>query len=346
MEVSITRVVHYGYLGVDLFAFLSGFIICYTYGNKLSQYSLRETSNFIWLRFIRIYPLHLFILGIFVALYFTYNSSPSLYSLKYNPQLINQLFMLNGWGLEDKFSWNVPSWTLSSEWLCYLIFPIVAPFIARTDPVRAIFMIVLLLSATVITLDYLGIKGFEASLRGGIVRIAGEFFSGCFLYRIYQGGLLNKFPMGWIGLIALSIAIATVMYHPSLSSKMIIPVEYTVISFAILVLALAYNSAVMNLLFGNRLSVYLGEISYSMYLFHWVVVSHLEEFGLMKLPILERMGAYTLIVIVCSMACYHLVENPSRKILRKVYISDNFLPMWLRKKYVKATASSESFEST
>lgn len=66
----------------------------------------------------------------------------------------------------------------------------------------------------------------------------------------------------------------------------------------ILVFALAYNNQPLRLLFGNRLSVYFGDISYSMYLLHFLIVTYVDELGLSTLKPIPRLWVYTCIVLL------------------------------------------------
>lgn len=116
--------IYSGYLGVDLFAILSGFIISYTYSNRLSKFNLEDSIYFIWLRFVRTYPLHLFVLFLFVLQFTASRGIDSLAVLPYDSSFIRQLFLINSLGLETEWRWNAPSWSLSAEWICYLLFPL------------------------------------------------------------------------------------------------------------------------------------------------------------------------------------------------------------------------------
>lgn len=57
-----------GYLAVDLFFVLSGFVLWFNYGERLHQGGRAQAWAFLWRRFARVWPLHAFILAIFVAL--------------------------------------------------------------------------------------------------------------------------------------------------------------------------------------------------------------------------------------------------------------------------------------
>jgi len=55
-----------GYLGVDVFFILSGFILCHVYVSSFKQYKVREHIHFLLIRLARIYPLHLAVMLAFV----------------------------------------------------------------------------------------------------------------------------------------------------------------------------------------------------------------------------------------------------------------------------------------
>ncbi len=61
------RVVSRGYLGVDLFFLLSGFILTYVYFDSMRQPTWRKFGIFMWHRFIRLYPVHIAVLAALVA---------------------------------------------------------------------------------------------------------------------------------------------------------------------------------------------------------------------------------------------------------------------------------------
>ncbi len=116
-----------GYLAVDLFFELSGFIIALNYAHRFQTINVREIIAFLSIRLARIYPLHLFMLILFLAnplviLLFRDKSGP-----EYDPQYFAlSLVLLQNWGFTSKVAWNVPAWSISSEWFVYLLFPFMA----------------------------------------------------------------------------------------------------------------------------------------------------------------------------------------------------------------------------
>jgi peptidoglycan/LPS O-acetylase OafA/YrhL len=126
-----------GALGVDLFFVLSGFVIAYTYLEKLGpRLTVRQTGRFIWARACRIWPayalvFHMF--GIWLIARAVYGTDPDIAFQAQQPVLsvgewVQQLFMVQLWDQPffDGASWVGPTWSISAEWLAYLLFPLVA----------------------------------------------------------------------------------------------------------------------------------------------------------------------------------------------------------------------------
>jgi peptidoglycan/LPS O-acetylase OafA/YrhL len=119
-----------GYLGVDFFFVLSGFIITHVYLESLASPNLSAVQIFLWHRFIRLYPIHITVLAGLVAIVSFVGAAG--FALN-NPQqwqwndLLWQLTLLQAWGVTRSPGWNVPSWSISAEWFAYLLFPLLAP---------------------------------------------------------------------------------------------------------------------------------------------------------------------------------------------------------------------------
>jgi len=311
---ALHRFIFSGYLGVDLFAFLSGFIISYTYCGRMKRFDVRNTGHFLWLRFVRTYPLHLFALALFVVVFVQKRGAGSLPVIFYDGSFLRQLFLVNGVGLETEWRWNVPSWSLSSEWLCYLFFPGFALVMEKIRNGYIHFLLAVIMICTAAWLMWaVGFPRFDTFLEWGFVRIVCEFLAGCWLFGVYRSGVFNGYLSAWSGLIAL----AGILIMPALFPGM--PVIITITLFAMLVYALSLNMSPLTKLFGNRLMIYLGEISYSIYMLHWLILSNLGLFGFMELPLNIRIWAVLGTIIIGSALTYHFVENTSRKYLRGIF---------------------------
>ena len=123
------------YVMVDFFFVLSGFILCYVYAqnfkNSVDGHSFKK---FTIARFARVYPLHLFSLLLTTLFLFLLHQ----WGAKVGPVIdgensfysfITNLFLLQSMNLHKWFTFTHASWSISTEWWMYMLFPfLVAPF--------------------------------------------------------------------------------------------------------------------------------------------------------------------------------------------------------------------------
>ena len=125
------------WLMVDFFFVLSGFIICHVYFQDCS--TQRHAVRFLGLRLARIYPLHLLtlllVLGLELLHWVAQHSGVSQVAegvSENNPfSFFAQLGLLGAHGFFDKVSWNLPAWSISAEFTCYLIFAFISMRLQR-----------------------------------------------------------------------------------------------------------------------------------------------------------------------------------------------------------------------
>ena len=119
-----------GRLGVDLFFALSGFILAHTYLSSLGErLKVDKSVKFLWLRLARIYPVHLVMLLVagFAVIAQSIVTGEELDRSWLNPwDFIKNLLLIQEWGSDPQRGWNFVAWSLSMEWLAYLIFPFMA----------------------------------------------------------------------------------------------------------------------------------------------------------------------------------------------------------------------------
>ena len=121
-------VMRVGRLGVDLFFALSGFILTHTYLTRMGS-SIRgsATLRFWWLCLARIYPVHLVMLVIAGLAVFAQARilGEDIDRDWWNPiDFIKNLLLIQEWGPNPERGWNFVAWSLSMEWLAYLVFPV------------------------------------------------------------------------------------------------------------------------------------------------------------------------------------------------------------------------------
>lgn len=306
-----------GYLGVELFFVLSGFILCHVYlephGEKRFSY-----KGFLWARIARVYPLHIATLvGVGAlalgALAAGMNVDGNILSWASLPA---NLTMMHAWGLAPEASWNHPSWSISAEWFAYLSFPAFA-FVAwalRHRPLLAITGAIVFLAGLYAAFEPLaGFPLTQATIAWGALRIVPCFALGCALYLLFRRTPL-KTP--WLGAFAAVLLIA-------FSATLNLPDAVTVTLFGLLILSLASLANEKAGWLASRPAVYLGEISYSVYMVvvPWKllavnVAARLIDAGPDKtLPLAVWLIVLAGLPMVAALS-YHLVEYPARRALR------------------------------
>jgi peptidoglycan/LPS O-acetylase OafA/YrhL len=122
------------FLSVDFFFVLSGFVISSAYGKRLlGGFSI---CKFMWLRFGRVYPLHLAILLAFItmqmiAVYHARGTGWFPAPRESLDTVIGNLLLVHGLNVFPFLTWNKPSWSISVEFCTYIIFALTIAFVGR-----------------------------------------------------------------------------------------------------------------------------------------------------------------------------------------------------------------------
>jgi peptidoglycan/LPS O-acetylase OafA/YrhL len=244
-----------GSLAVDLFFFLSGFVLAHVYGRRLGEHrNWQAIGRFLWARFCRIYPASLFTALVFV-LAFTVGHLPFRAGASFTRQLIAALLLMQVPWLDDIVI-NGPSWSISAEWYAYLLFPFVAPMVRRLRgrPALALF-IALLIAIAVNHTTSLFVSGW-----GALARALPEFTVGVFAYRFYSGRLYRNILEKDATLIGVVAIIVTAFIADA-------PDGLIVILLLAFMLASVCNSGRMARIINVGPLCWLGEVSYSVYIF-------------------------------------------------------------------------------
>ena len=168
---------------VDFFFILSGYVLALNY-EKL----IKNSKNFIYLikkRIIRLYPLHLIILIIFLIIEFTkYNYFSDLEIKKYTSiDFIKNIFLLHGF---NGVSFNLPSWSISVElWINFLYFVLLF-YIKNYKLVIYAFLLIALFYLGLYSYDYKFDKFLFLEEYINLFRGISGFFLGIFLYSNYD----------------------------------------------------------------------------------------------------------------------------------------------------------------
>ncbi|MEP6885251.1 MAG: acyltransferase [Gammaproteobacteria bacterium] len=260
-----------GWIFVDFFFVLSGFVISHAYQRHL--HSPSELLAFAIRRFGRIWPLHVAILVPFLltellkllltAKGFSADHAPFTGELSI-PGLVANIFLVQAMGVLTYVSWNVPSWSISVEYWTYIVFGIGVLAGARSD--RPLFWNAILLAGIfvfsfVVLIVYA--KSLETIVTFGFFRCLFGFIGGHFAYQLWRSlpALRSSTTIELMTVILVSLF---VIYLANGPFAFLAPIVF---GGAVVVFALEHGA--LSSLLRGRFFVMLGTLSYSIYMTHW-----------------------------------------------------------------------------
>ncbi len=315
------------YLGqaVSFFFVLSGFILTYVYSKVEGR---KGYLKFIWARLVRIWPAHIAVIVILcILLPFEFWTLPSdnyqLYSL-FNVLLVHSWIPL----AQSFFSLNAVSWSISTELFFYLLFPFLIYKWDKTWHWK------LALSAG-LTLLLIGI-GHALSLPrnstdelalSGLIYINPlarllEFVIGmvaCSLYRQWSSSSLS-FVLASILEIGIVTIVLACMWKLTLNldSAWITWLQGSrnAVFFGVMIIIFSFQRGVLSLLLKWRVMVFLGELSYGLYLIHTII---LRLYAYHAANIQDHFWlaycSYWILSLVFAYLIYISIETPCRTVL-------------------------------
>jgi peptidoglycan/LPS O-acetylase OafA/YrhL len=298
-----------GYLGVDGFFILSGFILAYNYA-KGKSYNFQD---FIAARFARVYPIHFVCLFsaaliMLVKQYLLHKVVIGTPGNTYTMLLLNVL-LLNSWTFQNLTGWNDVAWSVSSEWFAYVFFPI---FVSLARPTTRIGSLVLLMipAAALALVEWHSPR--HLSLPGGLVRLIPEFYVGVVLYRLREQIGVRGLQFGSL----LALSLMAIGLHAGVDT-------IVVAGLAALILALSFENDTLHTALSIRPLVYLGEISYCAYMVQRfpqsaMMAARRSTQAIAALPEVVQIVLFVGLVLLCAATLHHVIENPMRSALKSL----------------------------
>lgn len=271
------------YLCVDFFFVLSGYVIALNYVPRLHR--VQDALTFQKRRFWRLYPLHLATLIAFLGIEIAKFAFESVTQISAR----NPAFTTNdGWSflqnlllLQSVFAktltWNFPSWSISAEFLTYALFAllILVAGILRVNR-QLIYTLPVVLGGIVVAREGLG------SPEIGLFRCFLSFFIGCWAFEVEQRAKLSEGAVpGAVALAAIGVAVLVVVWSDALLRLATLAIPPLFAAVILVTNAADPQSYVMRAL-AHPWLVYLGTISYSIYMIHaalWWVLKTGLRFG-------------------------------------------------------------------
>jgi peptidoglycan/LPS O-acetylase OafA/YrhL len=316
-----------GYLWVDFFFLLSGFIISHVYGETLSNHfrKWKTIKTYLWARFSRIYPLHLFTLLLLIPFVVVFPIiSPAVVDGSWKTfmawsALPGNLLLLNAMNQHSYLSWNLVSWSIGAEWWTYLAACFIIPFVFKKSWVQNVILAVVAASVLSVMIYWKG--NLDITFDYGWVRCVAEFSLGAVLYQMYQKQL-GKDVLSKSFSFLCAFGFIVLIFHFSWNDLFVIP------TFCLLLLATAHNNGAIKTILETRIFKYFGDISYSIYMMHgvwfmvfWYCLPYLKSnYGIETLTLGMKVLFVTIFMGLTFLSAhftYHFVEVKSRKLLKK-----------------------------
>ena len=281
----------HGFLAVDFFFCLSGFVIAYAYDDRIEKMGILE---FFKSRLIRLHPLVILgsVLGLLAFLFDPFGGHLELYSAgKIALVFILSLLLIPFPVVADRafnlFSFNAPGWSLFWEYVANIFYALV---LCRLR--KSFFVVLTIISAGFIFY----IANHAGNLMGGWS--GGTFWDGCarVSYSFLAGMLVYRFNFiikNKLGFIILSALLVLAFLMPFSNNWNWLSEPLVVILYFPLLVALGAGAALAPGL--RKICVLSGKLSYPLYMTHYAVMWMFGNYYATHKP---GTGQLTLIIIV------------------------------------------------
>lgn len=335
------HIVHQGYLAVDFFFLLSGFILAYNYITRDGE--VRGGKRAFWIaRIARIYPVYL--LGIALGLIEYLRDGHGRASESVTIAL--HLLLVQSWVPPALvFDLNPPAWSLAAEALFYALFPLLLPLCARfgrrTLPLVACGswgLYALVLAGSAVLGQGLGLAsnswwGLIASFNP-LVRLP-EFLVGLALGLAFvdsrSAETSSSRAFGRLTARSHDLGIAVVLGALGAVFALVVPLAdhipvanvmalFVIPLFVVLIYLLALQRGLFAWVLSLPLAVWLGEISYGIYILHWPLWYLWHTYATRMLPFAANsvwsLIMYLFLLVATAGLSFKYLEGPTRRAIR------------------------------
>jgi peptidoglycan/LPS O-acetylase OafA/YrhL len=302
----------------------------YAYEDKI--HSGLKFYTYIALRLGRIYPLHIFVLllwipYILIRQYLYQTGFGGVEQLDKNNiyTFISNVFLVQSLGLHNSLSWNFPSWSISTEFFAYVCFYI---FTVSIDRAKKVYVPILIVVSCYAFLQQLNRPGLDITYDFGAIRCIGAFYIGVLFFRITQSFASTNLTISnvYINIIEITVLVA-IISGVTLAEQHDGYLYFCLLSFgcAILIFSRA-ESGLLGQFLTLKLMRKIGLWSYSIYLLHAMIlggISNIFEYIFKIDPnIPQGIVAITInslvlvLTIILSKYSYQYIEKKYRDIIK------------------------------
>ncbi len=316
----VSNILQFMGVAISFFFFLSGFVLAYNYDNKTNV-------KLFWVkRFARIYPSYILsFVSVFILLLITDRPIPTL-----SNSILNALG-LQSWNAGYALELNFPSWSLSVEFFFYLIFPVLTFFFYKMSwkkaSLAALIIWILGLLQHIYFMDNLYdpdrffVEQFILyfPLFHLSTFIAG-FAAGKGIHRKLNAKN-NKASISWMPFLIATIGIFSFIYLLSFENPArfyghngaLVPI------FLLITYGLSLDTKIYPKLIGTKPMIYLGELSYGIYIWQFAIYLVFTLLFGTTLFSLSEFFIYLISLILFSALMYRFFEKPSHSFIVKAF---------------------------
>jgi peptidoglycan/LPS O-acetylase OafA/YrhL len=262
--------IRHSYLMLDFFFVLSGFVIAHSYGHRLG--SLRQVKMFLCLRFGRIYPLHLMMLFVLLALeslklLASMGTSMVPAVVAFAPpwrgveSVLANITLLNGFGFYN--TWNIPSWSIAIEFFAYAAFAL-----AATTGLLSHRRLACAAALAIVVLTLFAGPDMDVLYGWGVLRCLAGFSVGVLVHRmlVRTPGHADEQTLAgsWLQEAGMILAVLAFVAWAGDTRASFVAAPL----FAVAVAVFARERGAISRMLATRSMTRLGELSYSIYMIH------------------------------------------------------------------------------
>ncbi|CAI1722372.1 acyltransferase family protein [Serratia proteamaculans] len=257
---------------VEFFFVLSGFVLTHAYSKR--EFDWNNMRSFAISRTFRLFPLHIFMLVVFILLELIkfaaqskgiYFNKPAFSGVNAPIQILPNFLLLQAWlPSAATLSFNYPSWSISIEYYLYVIFAILM------FSLRKVSKTIVLAFFAISTISFIAlVYPIASSLKVEALNGLSCFFGGAVTYFIYKRVKPKK--IGMLSFSFLEIVMLLLCYC-SVTMQYELKGVVTSLVFCMTIYIFSFEAGIVSSLLSKSFFEFFGKISFSIYMTHAAVI--------------------------------------------------------------------------